>query len=406
LKNLFFKKRPKEKGPAKAKNIKYVILGVIFLLALSGIQLAWFFDPITIFVRVFSLSIHPFINNSIDKILIFLLQVLDFPSFLETFYRTIEKNILDVANPVFSQTYVFFLTFIFILFITLLKRRFWCRYICPLGALLAVTARFSLFKRKVYSCKEHCSVCKNVCRMSAIKTDHSYIKEECILCLDCIALCPGESSTFNFRDYKGDSLTTASKGITRSQFLTYLTGSLFFLVGLKNGRKTTYRPVIRPPASLPENDFVQRCIRCGNCMKVCLTNVLQPSLLETGLFGIWTPRFDTNVGYCEYRCTLCGHVCPTGAVMPLTVEKKLKTKLGCASVHKEICIPWSQGKECLVCEEHCPVSEKAIKLSEGKNKDGKPLKLPHVDSSICVGCAICEHKCPVRPYRGITVTPL
>ena len=141
-------------------------------------------------------------------------------------------------------------------------------------------------------------------------------------------------------------------------------------------------------------------------MKVCPTNVLQPAILESGLSGVWTPKFDTNVGYCEYECNLCGRVCPTSAIKNISVERKMGTRMGLAEIDQRICLPWAKGTECIVCEEHCPVAEKAIKLVEKKGKDGRVLKLPSVEPEFCVGCAICEFKCPVGPTKAIRVKPL
>jgi MauM/NapG family ferredoxin protein len=246
--------------------------------------------------------------------------------------------------------------------------------------------------------------------MNAIKKDNSYIKQECILCMDCVDVCPQGHSKFLFQEQKNaENSLQNQKGITRTQFLVYLAGLGAFMLassllfGLVKRKKSS---VIRPPAALPEEEFIQRCIRCGNCMKVCPTNVLQPAIVESGFSGIWTPRFDTGIGYCEYKCNLCGKVCPTGAIARLTQEQKMKTKMGLAEINQDICLPWSQGTECIVCEEHCPIAEKAIKTIDKMGKNGTLIKYPIVDPSICVGCAICEFKCPVTPEKAITVSPL
>jgi ferredoxin len=196
--------------------------------------------------------------------------------------------------------------------------------------------------------------------------------------------------------------------LSRAQFLLLLGGTAAAAAGCRPGRVAGGGSVavLRPPAALPEPEFVQRCVRCGNCMKVCLTNVLQPAVLESGWTGIWTPRLVPELGYCEHQCTLCGQVCPTGAIPPLTVEQKVITRIGLAVVHREICIPWASNDSCQVCEEHCPVSHKAIKVESFRTPAGKLIGRPVVDPQMCVGCAICENKCPVRPRRAITVSPL
>ena len=397
-----------ENEPGKAKNIKYLILIVIFGFAFAGIQAAWFFDPITIFVRTFSFNIHPFVNGLIDNSLAYLIRITNFPQWLEAFYYKLKEIFLEITNPAFPHSVYILEIFVILLILVLFKRRFWCRYLCPLGGMLAVFSRFTPFRRR-FSYKGAFSTCRNVCRMNAIRTDNTYLPEECVLCMDCVDYCPHLKTTFSFKDvYSAKQNNKSEKGISRAEFLKWMGAGLFFLTGSRSlpGAIKGKRAVIRPPAALPENEFVQRCIRCGNCMKVCPTNVLQPSLLESGFSGVWTPRFNTRLGYCEYKCTLCGRVCPTGAIKEIGLEEKMRTKMGLAVIDRSICIPWAKGTECIVCEEHCPVSSKAIKLTQRIMPDGRILKLPSIDPNLCVGCAICENKCPVDPVRAIRVNPL
>ena len=401
-------RRKGENEPGKAKNVKYLILLIILGFALAGVQAVWFFDPITIFVRIFSFNIHPFTNGLIDNSLAFLIRITNFPPWLEVIYYKLKDMLLSLSNPVFPHSIYILAIFMILLVLALFKRRFWCRYLCPLGGMLALFARYTPFRRR-FRYKGAFSTCRNVCRMNAIKTDNNYLPEECILCMDCVDYCPHLDTMFSF----GDVFSPKHKkkdienGISRAEFLKWMGTGLLFLSGSKSfAAQQGKRAVIRPPAALPENEFVQRCVRCGNCMKICPTNVLQPALLESGFSGVWTPRFNTRIGYCEYKCTLCGRVCPTGAIKEIGLEEKMRTKMGLAVIDKAVCIPWAKGTECIVCEEHCPVSNKAIKLSEKKMPDGKTLKLPRIDPALCVGCAICENKCPVDPVRAVRVQPL
>jgi MauM/NapG family ferredoxin protein len=193
--------------------------------------------------------------------------------------------------------------------------------------------------------------------------------------------------------------------MTRAQFLLFL-GSVFSLLGFKPSADPSGagHPVIRPPGSLPEKKFVDTCVRCGNCMKVCITNGLQPVMMDSGVEGLWTPQLVPEIGYCEYKCTLCGEVCPTQAIAQLPVAAKQKARLGLAVIDHRTCIAWDGNDECIVCEEHCPVSDKAIKV-KAEIFNGKKIFRPSVDKGLCIGCGICQNKCPVRPVRAIRVDP-
>jgi MauM/NapG family ferredoxin protein len=193
--------------------------------------------------------------------------------------------------------------------------------------------------------------------------------------------------------------------MSRADFLVLL-GSSLVLSACAPAKPPTALSVLRPPGALPENHFVDRCVRCGNCMKICPTNVLQPSMLESGLEGIWSPKMNFPASYCEGDCTLCGRVCPTGAIKSLTVPQKRLTKIGLAVVIRRLCVPWIKDTPCLVCEEHCPVPQKAIKIDYKLAANGKRIGRPVVDTKLCIGCGICENKCPVRPKRAIFTKPL
>jgi ferredoxin len=292
--------------------------------------------------------------------------------------------------------------------------------ICPLGALYALAARRSPFKRIVDRCMA-CDRCSNECRMGAIREDLSYERPECVLCMDCVYACPMHGVRFGFGQARaaeapagsGSPENQAGPGgrISRAQFLALAFSAAAILAPFSKSRAAAVDPetddterlgIIRPPAALEERDFKDRCVRCGNCMKVCVTNGLQPTMFETGYSGVWTPRLVPEIGYCEYKCTLCGRTCPTGAIPELSLEAKMKTRLGLAQLDRSICLPWADKKECIVCQEHCPVSEKAIVLD---TDPASGVQRPRVVEERCVGCGICQNKCPVRPVRAITVSP-
>ena len=168
--------------------------------------------------------------------------------------------------------------------------------------------------------------------------------------------------------------------------------------------------LIRPPGASDERVFLEKCVRCGECMKVCVTNGLHPTLWESGLEGVFTPRLVPRIGYCEYNCTLCGQVCPSGALPELTLEQKHETVLGTAFFDRNRCIPWAENRTCAVCEENCPVPDKSIILRPENVIDpitgeSVVIQRPHVVIERCVGCGMCESKCPLPGESAVRVGP-
>ncbi len=409
------KRHPSTSDPVNAalRRIKFYIFGLIILVSFLGLQVAWVLDPIVIMARFISLNFIPFSTSVVNGIFIILIKYLHLGSPLHDFYRILKASILGVKPYYFAQSGVILFVFLLVCAVSYAVRRSWCRALCPLGALYALCARFALLRRVVAGCTA-CGKCKSECRMGAIKDDLGYVRGECILCMDCIYDCPESATRFTWLAPQKRAQETSARGrkeggISRKNFLVLLFSSLA-LAGFRKAPSSAHAAranpadLIRPPAALKEEDFVNRCIRCGNCMKVCITNGLQPVMFQSGLEGIWTPQLVPEIGYCEYRCTLCGTTCPTGAIPRLTVEKKQKVRLGIAEIDRALCIPWAQGQECIVCEEHCPVFQKAITLTREPVGNRSVLK-PYIDETLCIGCGICQNKCPVRPVRAVRVFP-
>ncbi|MCL1972279.1 MAG: 4Fe-4S binding protein [Endomicrobia bacterium] len=395
----------RESAPSKGLMSKYYMLLGFFILAVLGFQFVWIFEPITIFSRFINLSFFPFVNAITDK---FFQYMIINHNFGEGVYDALRNNIFDSRSIAFRYQFIFFLLFIIPVLAALYKKRFWCRYICPLGASLGILSVKPKFPLRKGSCSLNCGRCEQICRSNAIRHDGSYIPSECVMCMDCMASNCRQS--IECRVKSEDNGSGKDKGITRKQFLFWGGGVLaaIYMFGRKAygaGKKTNH-PVIRPPGSMPENQFKEACVRCGNCMKVCITNGLQPVMLESGVDGIWTPEMDNIIGYCEYSCNACGRVCPTQAIKALSPEEKMQWRMGKAVIIKDRCVPWRDGIECLVCEEHCPVPNKAIKFVK-EIINGMETEVPVVDLDLCIGCGVCENKCPVygKP-RGIVVEPL
>lgn len=406
LRNKIANNRKKEYSRHWLRYVKFIILGILIVAAFFGIQVLWWVDPVTIASRFVSMSLMPFVVNLNEGFFEILLKATGFPEFLMGAYRRIRMLPGGIRTEYFVNASGIFSLWLAVMLLTVLSRRFWCRAVCPLGALLALFAKISPFKIKIAETCTTCKKCVSDCRMGAIKEDCTYNKEECILCMDCVCDCPVNAPCFSFIPGKKDEAVDDS----RRNFIRYagMTSLALFAGGrrlrLQNREGPGPAGVIRPPGALKEKDFIVRCIRCGNCMRVCVTNGLQPTMLESGLEGIWTPQLIPEIGACEYLCVMCTRVCPTGAIPELKPEEKKIVKLGTARVNRARCLPWKGEKHCIVCEEHCPVEEKAIKLEKAELK-GDLFLMPVVDKGLCVGCGTCQNVCPVRPFRAITVNP-
>jgi ferredoxin len=381
------KKRSKPFDDQSLRRFRYGVFIFAVASGIMGLQVLYLLDPISLITRTLVVAFYPpavYIYNHL----------------LPEVQRFLPSNpyiLTAMKLPVFKVNLLIFLFFTGVLALGVLRKRFWCRYLCPLGTLFSLTSRLRIVRRSVSEACVQCLKCVKECSLGAIpaETPREYRQQDCISCFKCLD-CPPEATAFGFHlpQWKGAETVSLSR--------RYVVGSLAFGAfsalaiktnplqtesGLKNNR------LIRPPGALPEKNFVSVCTGCGKCLKVCPNNALQSTFLEAGLAGLYTPRLVPRIGYCEEHCNFCGRVCPTEAILPLSVEEKQKVQMGVAKIDKTRCIAFEEGKICLVCNEQC--SYHAIV--------GDDKKRPIVKEEICTGCGICENKCPVDGESAIIV---
>lgn len=290
--------------------------------------------------------------------------------------------------------------------------RLYCNTVCPVGTLLGLAARFSRVGFHIGSACTACGRCERVCRASCIDHKAGVIDlERCVCCFDCLEACPEQAVVFAKRP--SATKATHGKGLpTRRNFLVGL-ALASSAVPLAGRAEATQLPPVdcgcvpsggdipaSPPGSVGIDAFLDSCTGCQLCMGSCPTHVLTPSLAAYGPGGFLLPRLEFTRGFCNYNCTVCLDVCPTGAIRPLSVQEKRRTQLGKAVFVRENCVVVARKTACGACAEHCPT--KAVRM---EHEPGLPqrLKLPKLTSDICVGCGACEFACPTRPYRAIYV---
>lgn len=281
-------------------------------------------------------------------------------------------QVLSVSPRIYEGAYMIGVVFTVLLFLNLWIPRFFCRFLCPTGAFLGLISRYAVFRiGKTQSPCSDCMICEAACEGGCHPSGKIRIME-CVSCFNCYDGCKDGLIGFGVHESAGGEI--AETDFTRrGLFLSAVSGILavqLFPLGVP-GASAQNRPLLRPPGSLPEANFMERCIRCGQCMRICPTNIIMPSGLSGGLEHLWTPvlNFSEGGGGCVLTCTACGHVCPTAAIYAMTPEEKIgingfeakgPVTIGHAVVNRSRCLPWAFSKPCIVCQEVCPVTPKAI----------------------------------------------
>lgn len=446
--------------PSGLRRTKYLILALMAGAAFAGANFAFWGSPIALVTRFWGLLVHPVLLLWQDAALNAGRPLFDAAGLDGLAYVTVKLRRFD--------SLYFVLGFFFCLF--LLERvrpRFWCRYLCPAGALLGLFARVAPWRRRARGCVA-CGFCEKGCPQGAIAPGGAVCEHgECIACQGCVDACPSGGVRFGIaggdetvRHYAGgesaavdigrengasvpenglenDRSDSADAGQRTSQLSrrAYAQGH----GGISGAHETVSLPsrrafvgaaaagtvlasvqysgaasllrlpargslwspgLIRPPASLPEPVFLDRCVRCGACMKVCPTNGLQPAWFAAGTEGMFSPLLVPRIGPCEPECNACGAVCPTGAIRPVPLAEKKQAKIGTAVVNPRRCLAWAEGRRCMVCQEVCPYG--AVKIV---SVPGARVPAPVMRPERCFGCGFCEEHCPTR-LPSIVVEPL
>jgi MauM/NapG family ferredoxin protein len=393
--------------PDSLRKIKFILLTVILSAALFGNLSLLILDPMTLWVRTLTGGIGPALNFGFTALERALANIPWLVPSLMKLDAIVRPTIFPLEAIGVRLVWLPLLLFGILIFLNLLAERFWCRYLCPLGGLLGWISRIALVKRTVESGCTKCGKCERLCPTGTIDPARNYSSDpaECTLCMDCLEACPTSQIGFHVGRVPPEKM---QYDLGRREFMVSGGAALMGLALLETEKLTRPTPfnLLRPPGVLTD-EFLDKCLRCGLCVRACPTGALQPAIKEAGIGGLFTPVLIPRLGYCLYTCNDCGQVCPTGAIPALSLEQKQTQVIGIAVIDQNRCLPWADGISCIVCEEMCPLPDKAITLEikELVNPDGtiSRLQLPRVHRKKCIGCGICENKCPVERNAAIQV---
>ena len=338
----------------KAQCVKYFILIVLLFMAafpsLAATLQTGLLDPIPLVWRSFNLLLLP---------------IFDRPG-----------NVISATARFYEGAWLIMVVFLSAVLLNLVMPRFYCRFICPLGALFGIISRFAIWRigQKPGECTD-CKLCERSCEGGCEPGGKIRITE-CVLCFNCLDDCKGDLISYQTIPSAAGEITDPD--VSRRGFVLSLTSGVLAVPALRLSNKigpNWDHKLIRPPGSLAEPEFLKRCLKCGQCMRVCPTNVIQPAGIQGGLENLWTPALNNRIGSsgCQLNCTACGQVCPTSAIRPISPAEKLGVgefadagpiKIGTAFFDRNRCLPWAMDKPCIVCEENCPLSPKAIYTRE------------------------------------------
>lgn len=395
------------------RTIKFLLFFALIIAAVLGNQTLAVLDPISILTRSMTAAIWPGLRFLAYGLESFLYNFEVLWPWLDRIHETVVLQIFQGIESVFTTSLPVFLFFAVIIGLNWITERFWCRYFCPLGGMLGLISRFSVFRRDVNDACIACDQCTKVCPTSTIDAAADYASDpaECTVCFECAAECPTDAIHFPYQIPEWKSAGSREYDPSRRQVLATAAGTLgvIALAGIEPIRRRQPERLIRPPGATLTN-FTAVCMRCGECVRVCPTQGLQPSLFEGGWQNVFTPRLVPRLGYCSYNCDACIQTCPTGAISPISIEEKQNTPIGLASIDTDRCLPWAYDTLCSVCEEMCPLPEKAIELEEIEvaRADGNPQTIfrPRVNREFCIGCGVCEYHCPTGGEAAIQVRTL
>ena len=394
-----FKKKKHFKLRKPSNLIRYLFLVIPVIFIVSGNLFAVnLLDPYSNFGRIFTQLFKPI-----------LIELNNIVSFVLDKFKIYSIFAIELKNPDFVLILFPVSFLILVLGFSLTAGRLFCNTICPVGTILGLISKLSIFKIKIdeENCIS-CNLCEKVCKSGCIDKKAKAVDfSRCVNCYNCFTVCPTNGINYSYGFKKHSNTIHEKVDYKKREFVVSI---IAFLIGTSKlaytqtkivAKKLSTIPIIKknpvsPPGSISLQHFTESCTACHLCISACPTQVLQPAFLEYGIWGILQPRMDYSFNFCNFECVVCSQVCPTGAIIPIHLDKKKLTQLGKVKFIKDNCIVYSEKTDCGACAEHCP-SKAVIMIPYEK------IRAPEIKDEYCIGCGACEYACPVKPYKAIYV---
>ena len=381
--------------------VRYSLLAITLIVTIVwGIHMIILLDPYSIFGRFITFFAKPVVlllNNFVSGIL-GKFDIYTVPHFPVKGFQLLSYIIPGIF-------------FLLVGGLSLIRGRLYCNMICPVGTLLGLISKISLFRIKFdESTCTRCGRCAINCKSSCIDfLNHKIDITRCVDCFNCINTCPEKSLSYSL-PVLGKKVIDNKTDESKRKFIA---GSALFLLGISQTVRSQEKSVpvptkastvkenktspVCPPGAGTIDSFNRNCTACSLCITACPNNVLQPAVKEYGLSGLMQPVMDYHKSFCTYNCTICTDVCPTNALKPLVLEAKKLTQIGKVIFIKDNCIVKTEKTACGACSESCPTKAVYMIPYEGN------LVIPETNQDICIGCGHCEYACPTTPYKAIFV---
>lgn len=395
-------KKPLLSNYSEPKNLfRYIFLGITAATILFGISIfPGLIDPYSAYGRMVNALVKPVYS---------------------WIYSTVFEINDTVLLPSLSGFIAAAVTFIAISALAYKKKRIYCNTICPVGNILSIISKHSLWQFEIDpDLCTNCGKCAAICKSFCINLkDKTIDMSRCVVCFDCLDICNDDAirytasrkrlSTPLMQKVKKEIPQVTSYNLDRRRFLTLsgiIIGSATIGKTMDNAAKFIAKsngltPIKRnyavtPPGVTSRQSFHKNCTSCMLCVSNCPAKVLKASTTEYGILHILQPTMDYEKSHCQYNCTRCTQLCPTGALSPLTKAEKKETPIGTAVYMPGNCNIVRFGTECGKCIENCPAGAIGTIIYKGR-------KIPDVNTGQCIGCGACEYICPAKPVKAIWV---